>query len=125
MQPKPQSTPDASARPPYLIAIVGGTLLWAMAAALGGRSEPWDAPSYWTVAYPLAIIAAGGLGYVFPERPWRWAVALVYTQTLIMIVNGSGLGLLPLGLIMLGILSLPAVAAASIAARFSPYKTPH
>ena len=34
-----------------------------------------------------------------------------------MVIDGSGLGLLPLGLILLGILSLPAVALAYLAAK--------
>jgi hypothetical protein len=41
---------------------------------------------------------------------------LVCSQLIIMLLAGSGLGLLPLGLIMLAVLSLPAIALAEIAA---------
>lgn len=110
---------EASSRPAYAIAIVAGLVLWTLTAALGGRNEPWDAPGYWSVAYPLAIALSGVLGYLFPERPWRWALVLMSMQGVVMLFNGSGLGLLPLGLIVLGVLSLPAVGLASFAANRS------
>ncbi len=96
-----------------------GVMLWTLIAAIGGRAEPWDSPLYWSIGYPLAIVLAGVLGYVFPLRPWRWAMTLMFMQGAIMLFGGSGLGLLPLGLIMLLLLSLPAVALASLGARLS------
>lgn len=108
---------DPSARLPYAIAIIGGTVLWTLTAAVGGRTEPWDTPGYWSVAYPLSIVLAGAMGYVFAERAWRWALALTFSQLIVMILGGSGLGLLPIGLALLGILSLPAVVAATVAAK--------
>lgn len=113
---------SSRSRPAYAISIVAGVVLWTLTAAIGGRTEPWDAPGYWSVAYPLAIALAGVLGYVFPQRPWRWAVVLMFMQGAVMLFSGSGLGLLPLGLIVLGVLSLPAVAFASFAARLSQRK---
>jgi peptidoglycan/LPS O-acetylase OafA/YrhL len=108
---------EDSAKFAYAIAIVAGTVLWVLTAVLGGRNEPWDAPVYWTVAYPVAIVLAGVLGYAFPQRPWRWAVVLMFTQVAVVLFGGSGFGLLPLGLIFLGILSLPAIALASLGSR--------
>jgi hypothetical protein len=96
----------------YLIAVIGGVALWTATALVGGRSEPWDSGLYWSVSYPLSLVAAAVLGYVFPSRPWRWALVLMYSQVLVMLASGSGLGLLPLGLILLGMLSLPAIALA-------------
>lgn len=113
---------SSRSRPAYAIAIVAGVVLWTLTAAIGGRTEPWDSPGYWSVAYPLAIALAGVLGYVFPQRPWRWAVVLMFMQGAVMLFNGTGLGLLPLGLIVLGVLSLPAVAFASFAARLGQRK---
>lgn len=110
---------EASPRLPYTLAIIMGVILWTLTAALGGRIEPWDAPGYWTVGYPLGILLAAVLGYVFPDRAWRWALVLMFMQGVVMLLGGAGLGLLPLGLIVLGVLSLPAVAAASLVARFS------
>lgn len=110
---------ESSTRLPYAIAIVGGTALWTLTAAIGDRTEPWDAPGYWSVAYPLAIAGAGILGYAFPHRAWRWALVLMFMQAAVMILGGSGFGLLPLGLALLTVLSLPAVAAAVLAQKVS------
>ena len=100
----------------YLFAAAGGLALWSATALLGGRTEPWDNGSYWTISYPLALIGAAMLGYVFPSRPWRWALVLVYSQVLVMLAAGSGFGLLPLGLVLLAILCLPALALAGLGA---------
>jgi hypothetical protein len=100
----------------YLIATVGGLALWTTTALLGGRAEPWDTGLYWTISYPLALIGATVLGYVFPSRPWRWALVLVYSQVFVLMVSGSGFGLLPLGLVLLAILCLPAFALAKFGA---------
>jgi hypothetical protein len=101
----------------YTAALLAGTVLWSVTAALAGRREPWDWAGYWTVAYPLALLLAAVLGYAFPTRPWRWAVALMFTQAAVMAAHGAGLSLLPLGLALLAILALPAVVLARLGAR--------
>jgi peptidoglycan/LPS O-acetylase OafA/YrhL len=108
---------ESSSRLAYGIAIVAGTTLWLTTSAIGGKREPWDSSIYWTVTYPAAIALAGLLGYVFPERPWRWAVIVIFMQAAVMVIAGSGFGLLPLGLILLTVLSLPAVVLAKLAAK--------
>ena len=102
----------------WTAAIAGGALLWLMAAVAGGKREAWDASVYWTVAYPLGIALAGVLGYRVPEKAWRWGLAVMWAQALVLMVSGSDFGLLPLGLIMFSILALPAVFVAMLAARF-------
>ena len=90
---------------------------------LGRRIEPWDTPGYWTIAYPVAIALSGLLGYLFPDRPWRWAALLTFMQFVVMFLGGSGLGLLPLGLILMAILALPAAALASLCAWVRKHRT--
>lgn len=104
------------------VATVLGAIIWLTTSALTGRREPWDAPQFWTVAYPIAIACGGVLGYLFPVRPWRWVFVLMFMQGVVMIFGGSGLGLLPLGLILLAILALPAVGAGYLGARLSPWR---
>ncbi|HEX6998907.1 MAG TPA: hypothetical protein VF322_12260 [Gammaproteobacteria bacterium] len=111
-----------SSRLPYTLAIVCGTVLWTVTAAVGDRTEPWDTAEYWTISYPLAIVLAGVLGFCFPRRAWRWALALMLTQMLVMAVGGGDFSLLPLGLVLLGVLSLPAIGVASLASKVSPRK---
>lgn len=84
----------------------------------GAVQEPWDSSIYWSVAYPLSICLAGGLGYWVPEKPWRWGLAVMLAQALMLITSGSDFGLLPLGLIVFSVLAVPAVGVAAGMARF-------
>lgn len=103
----------------YAIALIGGAGLWLLTSIISGRSEAWDSPLYWNVAYPLAIVLAGVLGYVAPEKPWRWALAVMLIQPVVMLfTTSSSFSLLPLGLIMFAILAIPAVVVASIGRYF-------
>jgi len=105
-----------SANQTYFVAIASGAILWLATSAISGRQEAWDSTLYWTVAYPMAIIVAGTLGYLSPERAWRWALALMLAQAVTLIIAASSFGLLPLGLIMFAALALPPVAMATCAA---------
>lgn len=103
---------------PYAIAFIAGMLLWFIAAELTGRREAWDSGLYWSLFYPLALAACGLLGYSFPDRPWRWALALFFAQCLAMGIRNGEIGnLFPLGLIVFGVLALPGIAAAKLGAR--------
>ena len=101
----------------FALALFTGLLLWALTSFFGHRREPWDTNVYWTIAYPLAILLSAGLGALFPQRPWRWAVTIIFSQLVVMTLNGSDFSLLPLGLALLALLSLPAAAASFLAAR--------
>lgn len=110
-----KADPDKRA---YAFSIVGGVLLWLGAMAASGKREAWDSGLYWVVAYPLAILFAGWLGYEFPDRPWRWALAIMLAQAVTLALTAASLGLLPLGLVVFAILSLPLMAAAMLGARW-------
>ncbi len=109
--------PPTTDTQPYLIALLGGSALWVLTSLVSGRAEAWDAPMYWSVTYPLALLLAGVLGYRAPRRAWRWGLAVILVQAPVMLLtSGGSMGLLPLGLALFAILSLPAIAAAMIAA---------
>lgn len=102
----------------YYIACTGGALLWLGTMAVSGLREAWDSPLYMSITYPLCIALAAFLGYVEPQRPWRWALAVMLVQPVVMaFTSGSSFGLLPLGLIVIAVLAIPPVLAALIAAR--------
>ena len=96
----------------YVAAIAGGVLLWIVVATASGQSEAWDAPHYWTTAYPGLIVLAGILGYWVPHRAWRWGLTATWTQGIMAVVGGASLNLFPLAMIMLTFLSIPPIAAA-------------
>ena len=108
---------DKTVKIPYTLALIGGAVLWQVTAAISNRNEAWDDPSYWSVTYPLAILLAGWLGYRFPEKPWRWGYAIMFGQAGMLLLSGSGFGLLPLGMILFGLLALPAAAFAQVTAK--------
>ena len=107
---------ELSTRYAYTIAITGGAILWLVTRAVSGRNEAWDSSLYWTAAYPFTIVLAGILGYSAPSKPWRWALAVMLVQAVVLAITASGFGLLPLGLIMFAILALPPIGAALIMA---------
>jgi hypothetical protein len=112
------TTPLTTDTQPYLIAIIGGISLWLLTSLISGRAEAWDAPMYWTVTYPLAILLAGVLGYRAARRAWRWGLAVMLVQApVLLLTSGGSMSLLPLGLALFAILSLPAVAAARFGAK--------
>ena len=101
----------------YVFALAGGALLWIGTMAVSGRNEAWDSPLYWSLAYPACMALAGWLAYQEPMRPWRWALAVMLVQPVVMVLtSGSSFGLLPLGLILFGILALPPMLAAQLGA---------
>lgn len=100
---------------PYVLAIAAGAIIWAVGSAVSDRREAWDSGSYWMIFYPAAIATCGFLGYLYPERPWRWCIALFAAQFVTMALLSGEIGnLAPLGLIMFGILSLPAIGVAKV-----------
>ncbi|MEX0961098.1 MAG: hypothetical protein WDZ63_17610 [Burkholderiales bacterium] len=101
----------------WSIAIAGGAVLWLAATVFGGRGEAWDSPLYWSVAYPLSLALSAGLGYQFPRKPWRWPLAVMFSQAVVLAALAASFGLLPLGLILFGILALPGVVLANFAAK--------
>lgn len=103
----------------YFTALIGGALLWLLTMAISGRNEAWDSPIYWTITYPLCIALSAFLAYREPVRPWRWALAIMLVQPVVMaFTSGGSFGLLPLGLILFAILALPVILAAWVGARF-------
>ncbi|MBY0545254.1 MAG: hypothetical protein K2Q14_06890 [Gammaproteobacteria bacterium] len=108
---------DRAVKIAFTLALIGGAVLWQATATISGKTEAWDAPSYWSVTYPLSILLAGCFGYQFPEKPWRWGFSIMFGQAGMMMLFSSSFGLLPLGLILFGLLGLPAAAFAQIVAR--------
>jgi hypothetical protein len=87
--------------------------------ALSGRREAWDSPLYWTLGLPAAGVASVVIGFLSRGGDWRWAVAIVPSQVMTMMVrSGEISGLWPLMLILSSILSTPFVIASFVGSRF-------
>lgn len=104
-------------RSPYTPAIGAGALLWLLAGAVGSGREAWSSGFYWVLAYPLSVATAGFLGYLYPERAWRWGLAVILAQAAMHAIAAFGRGFLPTGSALFALLAVPSVGVAMIAAR--------
>lgn len=101
----------------YVPAGLAGLVLWLVTSGASGRREPWDAPEFWSVGYPIAICLSALLGLVWPQRSWVWGFIVMVMMAPVMALKGSDLSLLPLGLVALMVLALPASLAGLITGR--------
>ena len=97
----------------WSVSIVGGAVLWIIATLVSGKQEAWDSSLYWSVSYPLSIALAGMVGYWAPDRPWRWGLAVMWAQAVVLVFSAADFGMLPIGLILFSVLALPAVGFAT------------
>ena len=105
-------------------ALVPGGVLIVYVATVTHRREAWDANLYFTMAFPAIAGAAMVLAFLYPWKPWRWAMIPFGAQALAAFVKNPTANLLPLGLIMFAILgglcAIPAAFVARLRARFFP-----
>lgn len=100
----------------YLIAVSSGILVWLVVSSLSGRREAWDSPAYFQVGIPALCMMSAVMGYLSPDRPWRWGAIPLGAQVIWMFAT-QGLGnLWPLGLIVSGIFAVPPILAARLGA---------
>jgi len=100
----------------YGIAFVSGMAVWILVCSYSGRREAWDSGLYFTVGIPVICLVAGVLGYVEPERPWRWGITPLIGQAVWMLVSQGVGNLLPLGLVVFGVFSTPSILTAIVGA---------
>ena len=96
----------------YLIAAAAGAGGWLYITITTGRSEAWDAGSYFVVFLPAIIVVTALLGFFCPRRVWRWPATAFGSQALVLFLSNPTGGLLPLGLIVFGLLAIPSFIAA-------------
>ncbi len=90
-----------------------GIVFWVLVAWQTPGGEPWDAPAFWTVVYPIALGIAAVLGACFLRKAWLWGLLLMALQVPVVAVM-SGVGpLLLAGLVYALVLAVPAMAIAA------------
>ena len=101
----------------FVVSLVAGALVWILICLVAGVSEAWDDPAmYFSVGYPVLTLISGFAGYLAWDKPWRWALALMASQMVVMLVQRGYATLLPIGGIMFFLLSLPLIAPAYLGA---------
>ena len=108
----------------WLLSFAGGALLWSTAALSAGGREPWDTGEYWAIYMPIACGLCGLLGFAFPDRTSRSALAVMLAQLPVMwTMHGIGSLWLP-GVVMLLVLALPGMLIAALGALLRNSKRP-
>jgi len=107
-----------SSRRGWLASAATGALLWTAATLIGGQREPWDSENYWSIWLPTALLLSAVLGYLFPERPWRWPLALMLMQMPVIAILLGAIGpLMAVGFALLVVYSLPGMFTAWLGSR--------
>jgi hypothetical protein len=102
----------------HVAAVSGGALMWILVSLASGRKEAWDSGLYYAAGIPAVCVLSLILGYLAPNRPWRWGVEPCIGQFASMLLSQGPGSLLPLGVIMFGVFSIPSVLAAQLGAAF-------
>jgi len=102
----------------FALALFGGTY-WQIVCLVWQVAEPWDAPLYWTVAYPLAVGVSGIVGWFLRSRGWIAGAVINLAQMPIILLN-NGLGpLWAVGLLILILMTIPAASLSALAGRLA------
>lgn len=100
----------------YVIALMIGVLTWGTISTISSRREAWDSSLYFSIGMPIVCAASAMLGFLEPQKVWRWGVAPLLGQFLWMLGTQGPGNLLPLGIIVFGVLSVPPIITAKIGA---------
>lgn len=90
------------------LALLTGLAYWALVSAMSGGVEPWDAPAFWTIAFPGALALSALLGALAPMRAWAWGAIVMLAQVPVVIALAGAGPLLIVGLLYAAVLAVPA-----------------
>ncbi|WP_157745197.1 hypothetical protein [Luteimonas chenhongjianii] len=94
------------------LAAAGGLGYWAMVSAASGGVEPWDAPVFWTMAFPGALALSAALGAIAPSRAWLWGAIVMLAQVPVVVSVAGASALMIAGLLYASVLAVPAALVA-------------
>jgi hypothetical protein len=103
-----------------LALLVVATLYWQSVCLLTGKGEPWDAPAYWTFAYPVSMLLAAMAGWGMRRQGWMAGFVVTLAQLPVMLIHAGGGGQLwVVGLTYLCVLAIPVAAVSALAGRLA------
>jgi hypothetical protein len=104
---------------PYIAAALAGLMICMAISLATGRREAWDAGAYYSVGIPIMVLLIFAIAWVFPDRPWRWTLAMAAGQSLSAFLQGSSLSLFPIAIVFMMVISVPQFISGYLAARWS------
>ena len=105
-----------------LAVLIVGAVYWQIFCRVTGAREPWDAPTYWTVAYPVSVIFSGIIGRFLGAHGWFGGALLTLVQLPVMWLNNGSGPLWIVGLIFLIVLAIPCAAVSALTGRFPAFE---
>ncbi len=108
--------------PAGVVAFLCGLIVYLAIVVLTGRNEAWDHGAYYVLGVPFMCIVAFIVAYLFPVRPWRWALWMAAGQAAGALLNGSSLSLLPFAIIFMVIISTPQFIAVRLGSKRAAMK---
>jgi hypothetical protein len=115
------------ARLAYATAAIVGAVGWLGISYLTHRREAWDSALYFSGFLPSVALVVAGLGFLAPERSWRWAFTPFGAQAAVAFVQNPGANMLPLGLLVFAFYGalciVPAWIGAVLRRRLEPART--
>lgn len=96
-----------------------GLIYWQIVCLTWQVTEPWDAPVYWTVAYPLAVAVSGVVGWFLRSHGWLSGTVINLAQMPIILLNSSMGALAAVGLLFMILLTVPAAALSAWTGRLA------
>jgi hypothetical protein len=103
----------------YAAAFTSGIVVWILISSVSGKREAWDSNLYFTFGIPALGVIAGVLGFVQPDRTWRWGIVPYLGQGVWMLANQGFGNLFPLGMVVLGLFAVPSIVTAKVGAAIS------
>lgn len=97
----------------FVLLLIGG-LYWQTVVWVTDTTEPWDAPAYWRLWYPISLIMSALAGPFFKQCPWQAGLLLTFAQLPIMWLNSGTGPLMIVGLMYLLALAIPAMALSQV-----------
>lgn len=99
-----------------MVFLVIGLAYWQIACLLSNVSEPWDAPNYWVIEYPLSLLLSGATGLLI-GRTGRFAGLMFTLAQLPILISVAGFdSLVFAGFLLLLGLSVPALGISAFCA---------
>lgn len=93
-----------------VIALIIGAIIWTVFKVIARSQDPTDLLSYWQIGYPVSILLSGIMGLIFPDRPWRWGIYIIFVQLVMtMLLTEGDWNLLPPGILFYALLTVPCI----------------
>jgi hypothetical protein len=87
-----------------------GAIVWSVFKVIANTQDPTELLSYWQIGYPVSILLSGIMGLIFPDRPWRWSIYIIFVQFVMgMFTTKGDWNLLPPGIFFYALLTIPCI----------------